>query len=266
MIKGDVQDFAFPGGGFDYIAHFGSTGSRRFHDEQPLAFFDLVVSGTRRVLDLAVAAKASRFLLASSGAIYGRTAPGPIKEEDAGALDSLSPGSANAEAKRVAEFLCACVSRARPSLAAVSARGFSFVGPYLPAEAKFAAYEFIQDSIAGREITVSGDGTPVRSFLYGSDLAVWLWTLLLRAPANSAYNVGSETPVTIRELADKVAAAGTGLRRVRVEGVPAVGFAPNWYVPSTEKARRDLGLRMAIPLDEAIRRTATWYGSQASPS
>ena len=187
---GDVRAFTFPQGTFDYVVHFGSTGSKKFHDEQPEAFFDLIVAGTRRVLEFAAQAGASRFLLASTGAIYGRAeVPGGVSEELPGGPDPLSPASANAEAKRVAEFLACCLARRRPELTVSIARGFAFVGPYLPKDAGFAAYEFIQDSLHGRDIRVIGDGTPLRSYLYGADLAVWLWTILLRSPSGQA-NLG----------------------------------------------------------------------------
>jgi len=137
------------------------------------------------------------------------------------------------------------------------------MGPHLPLDQHFAIGNFIRDALAGRTITVRGDGTPVRSYLYAADLAVWLWTLLLRAPelaANLAvFNVGSCERVSVRELAERVAAAIDPGLRVEVLGESALGAGRVQYVPDVRKAEAELGLRAWIGLEEAIRRTAEWY-------
>ncbi len=267
LLGGDVRTFAVPPGEFSYVAHFGSTGPRAFHDSDPEGFSDLVLSGTRRVLALAQQARTRRFLLASTGAVYrGVASPdgSGVPETHPAGPDPVSPAPPYAEAKRIAEALAVSTVQSSPGLGLAMARGFAFLGPYLPAQAGFAAVDFMNDVLAGRPIGIRGDGTPLRSYLYGADLAVWLWTLLLRAPGNTAWNVGSERAISIRDLAERMAAAKAGAVRVPVTvAIPPVPGAPvAAYVPDTSKARRELGLSETVGLDEAIRRTMIWYADQ----
>ena len=94
---------------------------------------DTIIEGTRRALDFAVQRSAAKFLLCSSGAVYGRQPPEMdfVAEDHAGGPDSLDPASAYAEGKRVAELLCATYSRDN-GLETKIARCFAFLGPYLP--------------------------------------------------------------------------------------------------------------------------------------
>jgi dTDP-glucose 4,6-dehydratase len=87
-------------------------------------------------------------------------------------------------------------------------------------------------------------------------MAVWLLVALAHGESGRAYNVGSERAVTIAELAAITASRFTGGREVVVEG--GVGTASR-YVPSTRRARAELGLEETVSLEEAVGRTIGWH-------
>ncbi len=198
------------------------------------AYFQSSVDGTRRVLDLALETGAERMLFTSSGAVYGpRVADfSPVSEEELIAPAPEDTAAAYGEGKRAAEFLCAAAWEERGLITTV-ARCFAFVGPRLPLASGFAIGNFIGDALSGDPIRVQGDGSAVRSYLYASDLALWLWTILLHGQAARPYNVGSEQAITIRELATTVARVVGGAKGVDVAGVALPGTPRSRYVPDT---------------------------------
>jgi dTDP-glucose 4,6-dehydratase len=222
----------------------------------PLQRFKQIVEGTRNILDLAVATGARRFLLTSSGAIYGPQPPEleAFPEDWPGAPPLAEPATAYSQAKRAAEHLCALYQDAH-GIEAVVARCFAFVGPDLPLNAHFAIGNFIRDALTADAITVSGDGTPLRTYLDQADLAHWLFTLLDQGRPGQAYNVGSDEVISIANLAHLVREILAPEKAVQILGQPDPGAARNRYVPDICKARKELGLDVTIALDEAIRRT-----------
>jgi nucleoside-diphosphate-sugar epimerase len=255
----DVRHGDFPQGEFSHVIHAATEASAKLNNESPLIMFDTIVEGTRRALQFALASSVSRFLLVSSGAVYG-VQPFElthISESFAGGPDPLDRASAYAEGKRSAEMLCSLAASSR--LAVTVARCFAFVGPYMQLDAHFAIGNFILDAMQGGPIQVNGDGSPFRSYLYASDLTVWLWTMLFKGQSRRAYNVGSEDALDIGTLANEVAAVMPQKVSISIAAAPIAGAPVHRYVPSTARAREELGLRAEVPLHEAIRRTHVWF-------
>jgi nucleoside-diphosphate-sugar epimerase len=261
----DVRHGDFPEGTFSHVIHAATEASAQLNREAPLVMFDTIVEGTRRALQFSIANSVTRFLLVSSGAVYGKQ-PAQlthVSESFEGGPDCLDPAAAYAEGKRSAELLCSLVST--PRLATTVARCFTFIGPYMPRDAHFAIGNFISDRLHDRPIQVRGDGSAVRSYLYASDLMVWLWTILFKGQTRRAYNVGSEEAVNIATLAGEVATALPPEPEIKIASSPIAGAPIHRYVPSTARAREELGLRAEVPLREAICRTHRWF-SQNTPS
>jgi nucleoside-diphosphate-sugar epimerase len=253
---GDVRNFDFPEGEFSHIIHAAASASTTLNNEDPLHRFDTIVEGTRHTLDFAVQCHAKKFLLTSSGAVYGRQpADMPhVSEDYCDAPDPIDPNSAYGNGKKAAELLCTIYSD-KYGIETKIARCFTFVGPYLPLDIHYAVGNFIRDGSNGGPIVVKGDGTSYRSYLYAADLAIWLWTILMKGKSLRPYNVGSEDAITITQLANIVANCFQKHIEVKIAKSPDPNKPLERYVPSTRRAREECGVRQTIDLKKAIRMT-----------
>jgi nucleoside-diphosphate-sugar epimerase len=281
LVRGDIRHGDLPasaasaiaaGGkavGIDHRAHYthvihaATETNVALDNPPPLAAFDASVMGTRHVLDLCQREAVAHFLLISSGAVYGRshTLQRPVHEDDPLAPVRGDLTGAYALGKAAAEFLALAAGH-EGGFAAVAARCFSFIGPYQPFGSGFAAGNFIRDALEARSILIKGDGTPLRSYLYGADMAHWLWTMLLRGRHGEIYNVGADQPVSIGELASHIAREVAAVlplaeQPVVIAGKPT-GQPAERFVPDVRRAHERLGLALVTPLDRAIRQTALW--------
>ncbi|MFH1446257.1 MAG: NAD-dependent epimerase/dehydratase family protein [Chloroflexota bacterium] len=259
LIQGDVQTFEFPAGEFPFVVHAATEASAKLNQENPLLMFETIVEGTRRTLEFARTHGTYKFLLTSSGAVYGKQPPEMthIPEDYLGAPDPMDPNAAYGEGKRAAEILCRLYAH-QFGLETKIARCFAFVGPYLPLDAHYAIGNFIRDALQGGPIRVNGDGSPVRSYLYAADLATWLWTILFKGQPCRPYNVGSARSINITDLASLVCQLiGPGIE-VTIAHRAGPSQPPQQYVPSIERACHELMLESWIPLEEAIQKTVRW--------
>jgi nucleoside-diphosphate-sugar epimerase len=259
LQRGDVRNFEFPPGEFTHIIHAATESSATLNAENPLQMLDTIVEGTRHTLEFAKTCGAQNFLFTSSGAVYGKqpTEMTHIPEDYNGGPDPLDPKSAYGEGKRIAEHLCVLYtdSRLKPKIA----RCFAFVGPYLPLGIHFAIGNLIRDALNGGPIIVKGDGTPHRSYLYAADLAIWLWTTLLRGVSCRPYNIGSHESISIRELAKQVADQFMAEMAIEIRETSDPQKPLERYVPNTQRAAKELGLQETISLGQAIAKTKQWH-------
>jgi len=251
---GDILDpSSLPRGAqFTHIIH-GAADSTIGRSLKPSERYEQIVSGTRNVLDLARDVGASRFLFISSGGVYGQQPKDQekIREEGVGMLDPSRTENTYSIAKRAAEELC-WIYREAYGIQMVVARCFAFVGPDLPLDAHFAIGNFIRDALWREKITVAGDGNDVRSYLDQRDLAMWLFSMLEIGADGHAYNVGSDQPISILNLANLVRDLISPSKSVEICGAKGVGLLRSRYVPDISKARHELALDVTISLEDAI--------------
>ena len=257
LQRGKIKDFDFASGSFSHLIHAAVESSATLHGMWPI--LNDQMNGTHRVLEFAIKCGIKKLLLTSSGAVYG---PFPVGvthiSEDFPLLDKSDEipnlRSIYAEEKRMDELQCRLFAQIS-GIETKIARCFAFVGPYLPLDGGYAIGNFIRDAQQEGPIKIKGDGSPFRSYLYAADLAIWLWTILIKGKNCRAYNVGSENDLNIAQLSKVVKDIIYPDCKIRIAHKPALEIQPERYVPSTRRAINELNLRTWIDLPEAIRRT-----------
>ncbi|HEY5473862.1 MAG TPA: NAD(P)-dependent oxidoreductase [Candidatus Limnocylindrales bacterium] len=261
LHEGDVRELLPGFASVTHVIHGATPASATLNRTDPGSMFEVIELGTRRVLELCAGQHVQRLLLLSSGAVYRQPAsPGvPLTEDSPFGREAPEEASAYHAGKRLAERL-AWEAASDRGFALTIARPFAFVGPYLPLDAHFAIGNFIRDVLNGGPVIVDGDGTQVRSYLYAADMAAWLWAMLLDASAGGhAYNVGSELALSVADVARLVRRVGLAEADVQIRGHGGSSGGGDWDVPSTERARLELGVEEWTTLEDAVKRTIDWH-------
>lgn len=237
---------------FSHILH-AATESTNGPNLTPLQRYDEIVIGTRNILEYAVSNNIPKLLLTSSGGVYG---PQPkdmdkIPESYLGSPDPLDPVNAYSLGKRSAEHLCSLFGE-KHEIEIVIARCFAFVGHDLPQDAHFAIGNFISDALHKDFISVTGDGSQIRSYLNQKDLAIWLMILLEKGKEGLVYNVGSDESISISELAYLVRDTLSPGKSVIFQKEKNTHQGRNIYIPDITKAKHDLNLKVSILLQESL--------------
>jgi dTDP-glucose 4,6-dehydratase len=232
LLQGDIRSFQFPNCQYSYLLHMATDENHRLTVQDASKMYDIITNGTRHTLDFAYSGGVKKTLFMSSGVVLSNEV------------------NAYKEGKKVAEELCA--DYGRDGLEIKIARGYCFVGAYLPLNKHFAIGNFINDALNKHTIEVKGDGSQVRSYLYMADAVIWFWNILFNGEHLYPYNVGSEDEIKIMDLANIVAKSVKPPLDVNIIGGKSDSMQK--YIPVLIK-EKELGLKQYIDLPEAIKRT-----------
>jgi len=253
FISGDVRNYTFPEGEFDFFIH-GASDTSPEAASRALELFEVITQGTRHVLDHAVASGTRRILIVGSGAVYGEQ-PAEIAcvPEDAPfACDSTDPEDAYGEGKRVMEMLAACYAK-EYGLEPVFARCFAFIGFGLPPH--LAVGQLIRSAVKEGRVIIKGDGKVFRSYLYAADMAVWLLALTCRGRAGKPYNVGSDDAFRLDDLARLISNTLGLSKPIEILGQSA-SVKRIRYVPEVTRIRQELGVTVWTDVATGVKRMA----------
>ncbi|MFD1597516.1 NAD-dependent epimerase/dehydratase family protein [Halobellus rarus] len=207
-IDGDVRDESLVAklvSGADAVYHLAAAVGVKTIVENPLDSMQTNLEGTKNVLEAAAASDSTPTFVASSSEVYGKSEPVPFAEGDDRVYGSTtSQRWGYATAKAADEFL-ALGFHAERDLPVVIGRYFNIVGPRQTGQYGMVIPTFVEQALAGDDLTVYGDGTQTRSFTHVED-AVSITHDLLTTPDGhgEVFNVGAPDPTSINDLAKRV--------------------------------------------------------------
>ncbi len=258
LVEGDIRDGALLQGlfeeeSFDAVLHLAARAGVRPSLAQPVLYEEVNVVGTLRLIEAAIARGRPRFLFASSSSVYGINSRLPFCEED----PVTRPISPYAATKRAAELHLFTFHHLH-GLEAVCLRFFTVYGPRQRPEMAIA--RFIRCLEEGLPIPFYGDGGSRRDYTYIEDIVDGVEAALSASLSFEIINLGGAHPVTLADLVRALESA-TGKTAILDRQPDQPGDVPVTYA-AVEKARRLLGFRARVPLEEGLRRSVEWYRRQ----
>lgn len=240
----------------DAVFNLACAASPALYQADPEHTMLTCVLGTRNLLRLAEE-HGARLLLASTSEVYGDPETHPQPEDYRGAVNPAGPRACYDEGKRAAEALCFDFDRARRAAIRV-ARIFNTYGPRLrPDDGRLVA-NVISQAIAGRDITVHGDGRQTRSFCYVDDTVDGLLRLMADAGEQPGpVNIGNPDERSVLEVVDLVLALTGSLARIVT--LPLPEDDPRRRCPDIARARRVLGWAPRTGLEDGLKATIAWF-------
>ena len=253
FVKGDILNLSKVNidQDLDVILH-AATDSTIGPTMDRLDVYHQITHGSEEVLKFATNHNCQKFVLTSSGGVYGiqPSSLAKISEDYLGMPDSLNPNSAYGIGKRSAEHITALYAK-KYNFDFVVARCFAFVGEDLPLDAHFAIGNFLNSAINGQDIIINGDGSPLRSYMYQEDLARVLTNLMLNDYKYNVFNVGSDYAISIKDLAYLVKKLIPGSGTVKIMSKND-GNKKNIYVPSIKRLMEVFPSENFLSLENAI--------------
>jgi dTDP-glucose 4,6-dehydratase len=234
--------------------HFASPASPIDYLELPIQTLKVGALGTHNSLGLALA-KGARFLLASTSEVYGDPEVHPQQESYWGNVNPIGPRGVYDEAKRFGEAITMAYHRAHKVDTRI-VRIFNTYGPRMRARDGRVVPAFIGQALAGKPLTVFGDGSQTRSFCYVSDLIDGIYRLL-ESNEVEPVNIGNPVEMTVLQFAREIIAATGSKSTIIYEPLPQDD--PKVRQPDISKARRVLGWEPKVALSDGLARTIEWF-------
>jgi len=254
----------------DVVFHLAAAVGVKLIVESPVRTIETNVRGTEVVLSIANKKK-KKVLVASTSEVYGLSTDVPFREDGNLVMGATTKGRwSYACSKAIDEFLALAYWRER-KLPTIVVRLFNTVGPRQTGQYGMVIPTFVKQALAGRPITVYGDGKQTRCFGYVVDVVGALIKLMDHDDAvGQVFNIGSNEEITILELAQrikKLTASNSEIVFVPYDEAYEEGFEdmPR-RVPDTTKIQNTVGFRPEMPLDGILQSVIEYHSGRMSAS
>jgi dTDP-glucose 4,6-dehydratase len=241
----------------DFVYHMASPASPIDYARLPLHTLKVGAYGTHNTLGLAKA-KRARFLLASTSEVYGDPLVHPQPETYWGNVNPIGPRGVYDEAKRYAEALTMAYLR-QQGVDTCIARIFNTYGARMRPNDGRAIPAFMGQALAGKPLTVFGDGSQTRSFCYVDDLIRGL-VALAESSVHEPVNIGNPGEMTLLEMAELIIEVTGTDSEIVFEALPVDD--PQVRQPDITRARELLGWEPEVDVSEGLRKTIEYYGDR----
>jgi dTDP-glucose 4,6-dehydratase len=242
----------------DFVFHLAALASPVDYLRAPLASLKVGSYGTHNALGLAKW-KRARFLISSTSEVYGDPQVHPQPEEYWGNVNPIGPRGVYDEAKRYAESLT-MTYHTQQGVDTCIARIFNTYGHRMRRNDGRASVNFIHQALAGKPLTVYGDGLQTRSLCYVDDLIRGLY-LLAMSEEHLPVNLGNpDRELTMLALAETVIKVTGSNSEIVFEALPIDD--PQIRRPDITRAQQILGWEPEIDLEEGLRRWVRALGRE----
>ena len=250
FVKHDVTEHIDVDAPVDVVLHWASPASPVDYLKWPIPTLKVGALGTHKALGLAKA-KSATFVLASTSEVYGDPLEHPQRESYWGNVNPIGPRGVYDEAKRFAEAITVAYHRYHGVNTKI-ARIFNTYGPRMRVNDGRAIPTFIAQALAGRDLTVFGNGNQTRSFCFISDLVDGILRLM-ESNTNDPVNLGNPKEMTINEIAQEIITMTGSRSQIIHQRLPIDD--PKVRQPDITKAREILGWTPHVNLHEGLSRT-----------
>lgn len=256
FIQHDIREPLKVDGKIDYIYNMASRASPVDFSKYPVEIMMTNSLGVYNLINMALEHKAG-FLMASTSESYGDPEVGPQPETYWGHVNPVGPRSCYDESKRFSEALTMSYVRYH-GLNGRIIRIFNTYGPRMRLDDGRVVPNFITQALAGKPITVYGDGTQTRSFCYVSDLVRGIYLMMQSQDTRGeVVNLGNPNEMTVLEFAEKIKAMTDSKSDIVFKPLPEND--PLQRRPDIRKARKLLGWEPEVGLEEGLGRTIEWF-------
>jgi UDP-glucose 4-epimerase len=239
----------------DAVIHLAAVADVAHVLADPVLAEEVNTRGTLNVLEAACRAKVDRVVYGSTTWVYSDCAEQAVDE----GTPIPAPRHLYTATKLAGETYCAGYAE----LYDLECTVLRFGIPYGPrARAAGVVAKFTDLAFEGKALTIAGDGSQTRSFIYVEDLADGIVASLAPEAAGRTYNLSGEEVVTILEIAERVQENTDGCEIVHTP--PRPGDFPGKEI-SNERALEELGWKAETSFREGVRRYVEWVRSSIRP-